>query len=544
MNKKVSISVSAVTALSLVLLSACTSDKAGQEQVADANRQPAAPSNLNASGFPIVKQPLTMSAMVLLSPSQPTNWNDILAWQEYEKMTGIHIDWKAHTSADITEKRNLALASNQLPDIFYRTKTPDSDVDKYGAEGSFMKLNGLIDQYAPNFKALMQKYNDVRKGVQTADGSIYAMPYLTDSPSIEITSKLFLNQEWLKKTGKKLPTTTDELTDVLTAFRDGDPNGNGKQDEVPLTSDTLDKLIWILRGSFGLANKGVGNENWDVDPKSGKLRFFPASEGYKELMAYMRKLYENKLIDQEIFTNDGKKVLAKNEQNQIGAFAFGNIVALANKNANDFVGLGTALAGPHGDRLFTSARGHFGAKGAFMISSSNKNPEAAMRWIDYFYGEEGIRMLYMGIEGTTYQKDSSGNYDFIPKLTENIPAGSSFDQVISKYVPYAGGSLPTIILEKYFKGGETQPAAKAAAENLQPYLPKELWAPFGFTAQESADKQSLEADINGLVKQRTAEFIQGKVSIDKFDDYVAQLNKMGLGDLQKMYETAYERYKK
>jgi putative aldouronate transport system substrate-binding protein len=175
MNKKVPISVLTVTALSLALLSACTNEKAEQGQTAGASPK-AAPNNLNATGFPIVKEPLTLSAMVLLSPSQPTNWNDILVWKEYEKKTGIHIDWQAHTSADITEKRNLALASNQLPDIFYRTKTPDSDVDKYGAEGSFIKLNGLIDQYAPNFKAIMEKYSDVKKGLQTADGSIYSLP--------------------------------------------------------------------------------------------------------------------------------------------------------------------------------------------------------------------------------------------------------------------------------------------------------------------------------------------------------------------------------
>jgi putative aldouronate transport system substrate-binding protein len=121
------------------------------------------PDYLNETGFPIVKEPLAMTAMVLLSPAQPTEWNDILAWQEYEMMTGIHIEWEAYTSAEIVEKRNLALASDTLPDIFFRTKMPDNDVAKYGAEGSFIKLNELIEKYAPNFKAVMEKYPDVKK---------------------------------------------------------------------------------------------------------------------------------------------------------------------------------------------------------------------------------------------------------------------------------------------------------------------------------------------------------------------------------------------
>ncbi|NBD24568.1 extracellular solute-binding protein [Paenibacillus glycinis] len=498
---------------------------------------------INGSGFPIVNKPITLSAMVQLSPAQPTEWNDIMAWQEYEKMTGIHIEWDEYTAADMTEKRNLALASDQLPDIFYRTKMPDNDVDKYGADGSFLKLNDLIDKYAPNFKAVMEKYPDVKKGIATADGSIYALPNLTDSPSIEITKKLFLNQSWLKKTGKSMPATTDELYNVLKAFRDGDPNGNGKHDEVPLTADSLDDIMLVLQGAFGLGDKGTGNGSWDVDPGSGEMRYFPASESYKQLLDYLHRLYSENLIDKEIFTNDGTKVLAKNEQNQIGSFSFSNVIARANTNANDFAGLDKALAGPNGDRLFTSARGHIGSRGAFMISKTNPYPAATMRWIDYFYGEDGIRMLYLGLEGKTYQKNADGNYDFLPAIVGNIPEGSSFDQVVSKYVPYAGGSLPTLILENYFKGGETEPSAKAAAEHLRPFLPAELWAPFSFTAEEAADKQTLESDIYGLVKQRTAEFVQGKASLGDFDKYVDQLKKMGLDDLQRIYQTAYERYK-
>lgn len=535
-----------VLMLTVGLLSAC-SDNSGSSSEPSGNStakpEAANTENFNESGFPIVKEPVTLTAMVQLSPAQPTEWNDIQVWQEYEKMSGIHIEWDEYTAADIKEKRSLALASDELPDIFFRTKMPDNEVDKYSASGSFLKLNDLIDQYAPNFKAIIEKYEDVKKGVATADGSIYALPNLTDSPSIEITKKLFMNQAWLSATGKQLPTTTDELYDVLKAFREGDPNKNGTVDEIPLTADSLEELILVLRGAYGLGNKGTGNGNWDIDPESGKLRFFPISDSYKEMLVYLNKLYSEKLIDQEIFTNNkGTEVLAKNEQGQIGSFSFGNITARASSNADDFVGLETALTGPNGDQLYTSARGHIGSKGAFMISKTNENPEATIRWIDHLYSEEGIRMMYLGIEGVTYQKNESGKYDFIPEIVNNIPEGSSFDQVVSKYVPYAGGSLPTLTLEDYFKGGETQPAAKAAAEKLRPYLPKELWAPFSFTVEESEQKVALETDIEGMILQRTAEFVVGKVSLDEFDKFVSQLKQMGLEDLQSIYETAYARY--
>lgn len=545
MRKAIPLLMTGVLAASL--LAACSGNNNEKPEGTNGSGAPTgtnAPALLNETGFPIVNEPVTMSAMVMLSPAQPTDWNEIRVWQEYEKLTGIHMEWDAYTSADMTEKRNLALASNELPDVFFRTKMPDSDVDKYGSDGSLMKLNDLIDKYAPNFKAVMEKYPDVRKGLATADGSIYAMPSLTDSPSIEIARKLFLNKSWLEKAGKPMPRTTDELYETLKAFRDGDMNGNGQADEVPLTADSLDEVTQVLRGAFGLGNRGTGNGNWDVDPDTGELRFFPISDPYKQLLTYMNKLYTEKLIDQEIFTNTGAKVLALNEQNQVGSFSFGNVIARANSNADDYAGLDQALTGPNGDQLYTSARGHFGAKGAFMISSSNPNPEAAMRWIDYFYSEEGIRMLYLGIEGESYGKNAEGQYDFLPEIVNNIPEGSSFDQVVSKYVPYAGGSLPTLILEDYFKGGETQPSAKAAAENLSAYLPDELWAPLAFTADEAEEKQAMESDIYPMVSQLTAEFVQGKLSLNDFDKYVSQIEKMGLDRLHEIYSAAYERYTK
>lgn len=501
------------------------------------------PEYLNETGFPIVKEPITLTAMVLVSPSQPADWNEILAWQKYEEMTGIHIEWEAYTSAEILEKRNLALVSGEMPDLFFRTKLPDSDVSKYGADGAFLELSSFIDQYAPNYKSLTEKYEDVASGIPMADGNIYAMPNLTDSPSIEVTKKLFMNQKWLTATGNDFPTTTEEFYNVLVDFRDKDPNGNGIADEIPLTADSLDDIILTVRGSFGLGNRGTGNGNWDVDPQSGELRFFPATDQYKEMLTYLNQLYSDKLLDQEIFTNDdGTAVLSKNEQGLVGSFAFANVAGRASSSAEDFAGLEVALRGENGDQFYTSARGHIGSRGAFLISNTCEYPEAAMRWVDYFYSEEGSKLLFLGVEGVSYEQKEDGSYDFLPELVDNIPEGSSFDQVVSKYVPYAGGALPTIIYEDFFKGGETQPIPKAASQNMAPFLPKDLWAPFSFTADEADQMVALETDIASLVKQRTAEFVQGMVSLDEFDKYVEQLYKMGLEDYKAIYDEAYKRY--
>lgn len=500
------------------------------------------PDYLNATGFPIVKTPITLTAMVSQNVSQP-DWSQMLCWQAYEKKTNVHIQWQCIPSTSITEKRALALASNQLPDLFYRSSMTGAEMIKYGEQGYFVDLSkSMIDQYAPNLKALMKKYQDIRKGVPTADGKIYAFPGLSDTWPVEANPKIFINTKWLKAVNKQSPTTIDQFYDVLKAFKSKDINGNGKADEIPFTSDTLSSVVRILRGSWGLGTRGFGNENFDIDAK-GQFRFIPTSAGYKEELDFLHKLYTEGLLDKQIFTMNQQTLLAQNEKNQDGSFAYINVGTVANASAADFVGLGTVLKGPHGDQLFAAARGHIATTTGMLITKNCKYPEAAARWVDYFYSQEGSELLYAGVEGKTYTKDSTGRCTIMPEYT-NVPAGSSFDQVFSKVSPWAGGGLPALSNSKVFQGAEMQPVTTKEADALKTYAPKELWAPFSFTVDENTRKAELESDITSYITQKQAEFIQGKTPLSDFDKYVQQLKTMGLDDYVNLYKTAYARYQK
>lgn len=501
-----------------------------------------APDYMNKTGFPIVKKPITLTAMVNQNPSQP-NWSEMLVWQEYEKKTGVHIDWQCISSDSVSEKRALALASDQLPDLFYRSSMSGGEKLKYGAQGYFVDLSkGLIDNYAPNLKAAMDKWEDVRRGTPDADGHIYAFPALSDTWAVETNPKIFINTKWLQKINKPAPKTIDEFYDVLKAFKSTDCNGNGKADEVPLSSTDLSNLVRMLCGSWGLGTRGFGNEDFDIGP-DGQLRYIPTSQGYKEELEFLHKLYTEGLLDKEIFTMKSKTLLAKNEKNQVGVFSNINVGAVSTKYAADFAGIGGALKGPHGDQLDAAVRGHIATTVGMLITKNCKYPEAATRWVDYFYGQEGSELLYSGIEGKSYKKGSDGRCELLPEYT-NVPEGSSFDQVFSKISPWAGGGLPALSNSKVFQGAEMRAETQKEAEALKAYAPKELWAPFSFTADETQKKTELESDLSSFIKTKKAEFIQGKTPIADFDKYVQQLKTMGLDDYIALYKTAYDRYEK
>ena len=76
--------------------------------------------------------------------------------------------------------------------------------------------------------------------ITAPDGHIYSFPWIEElgagKESIHSVNDFpWINVEWLNKLGLKMPTTTEELKQVLIAFKTKDPNGNGKADEIPMS---------------------------------------------------------------------------------------------------------------------------------------------------------------------------------------------------------------------------------------------------------------------------------------------------------------------
>lgn len=516
-----------------------TEDKEGEtEETAEDDD---VPPYLNKEGFPIVKEPVTLRIMVKRTSVQPPH-EDIYVWQEYEKMTGVKIDWINVPDTDLAEKRNLAIASGELPDVFLRCGFPDLDVLRYGEQGVFIELNDLIDKYAPNLKACMETYPEVGKGLPEYNGKIYAAPVLYDSDAILMGTRFFIRKTWLDKLGLSAPTTTDELYEVLKAFKENDPNGNGQADEIPWTSSSVANVVNALKGAWGLQNRGSKHPNVDWDEEKNDLRFIPITEEYKEMLQYLRKLYAEGLLDQEIFTMDHAKLIAKGEQDLVGAFNFVNSQAIGATHEKEYEGIPEALEGPHGHKLWVQKGPVLSSKGSFQITNVCEYPEVAMRWVDYFYSEEGATFFYMGVEGVTYKKNPDGTLEYSMPELENMTEGTSFDQIVGKYTPYMGGGNPQLTKTHYFKGGETQPIPLKAAENVAPYTPNEIWSGFNYTIEEAERLAELQNDIITYVDSMRAQFITGEASFDQWDDYVKQIEQMNLSEYMEIYKKGYERY--
>ncbi len=501
------------------------------------------PENMNLTGMPIVKEPITLKIMVAKHVAQ-SDWSEMLVWKEYEKMTGVHVEWieVPEQNQTLTEKRNLAVAGGDMPDAFFKCNFPAKDLQSYGEQEMFLKLNDMIDKYAPNFKKAIDEREDVAKGIQMVDGSIYSLPYIMNVLSPAITGKIFVNRKWLDKLEMDMPSTTEEFYNVLTAIKKTDLNGNGENDEIPLTSPAFNNVASSLRGAWGLGNTGNANGFIDAGAKDGKVRYWAADPNYKEQLMYMNKLFDDELLDEEIFQMNNNKLIGKAAQNQVGAFSAINNNAMGQQYQNDYEGLKAALIGPSGDQLWSPVNSRIWDMGAFVITNVNKHPEITMRWVDYFYSEEGIKLYFMGKEGITYEVGADGKIDYNDEINKN-PDGLTYDQAIGKYLAWGGKGNPSMAIDEYFRGAAVLPIPLEAANRLKPYLPEEIWPVFSYTSEENEERAELEADLNGYVNEMTAQFVTGKKPFAEWDNYVNELKKMGLDDYLQICQTAYERYK-
>lgn len=496
--------------------------------------------NVAVEGFPIVDEPITLKIATMKPPVCP-DFSEVIILKNFEEKSGIHVEWESIPNEMVTERRNLMFASLDLPDIMMKMSVSALDQAAYSAQGILLPLNALIEQYAPNVQYWFEQFPEVKVGLTLPDGEIYSLGYIYATPAITAGGRYFFNSEVLAHAGlDKAPTTTDGLLEYFRAIKGWDYNGNGQDDEIPVSSSSYDYIEDILKGSWGLGTRGRNHAYVDID-KEGKPRFIYTTDEYKEILQYINTLYTEKLLDQDIFTMEHAQLITKAQEGRALTYVFVNDNVVTNTRYQELaVGMTEPFKGPYGDQIannFSAALGSAG--GALVLTMKNQYPEASMRWADYWYSDDGMREYFMGVEGETYYVDENGDYQFTDYVIKN-PDGINYEQVLGQYCPWLGGGNPSVAGAKYFKGGEMAPVPRAAAEALEPFKPEVIWPAFRYGDEDNETMKVLQNDIQTYRNEMRAAFVTGTKSFDEWDAYVAGYNALGLDQYMEIYTRAIE----
>lgn len=533
MKKHYLVGITASLLLTASILGACSDEEGAAKKDETATK-------VNSTDMPIVTEKIEVEGFAAkFFASQ--DWNNLKLWQEYEKMTNIDVEWETVQIEGLAEKKNLKLAAGDYPELFFASAFSKTDLLKYGQQGVFIPLNDYIDNYAPNFKKILEEYPSVKQGVTMADGNIYGFPTFYD-PNFESlrAGTPWIRKDWLDKLGLEEPETTDELYSVLKAFKEQDPNGNGEADEQGWgTGYGINQFTAYLRGTFGLNKQGSMNLNLDFKEGTEEFRFIPTTDEYKEMLIFLNKLYKDGLINQDVFTTEPQVFAAEASKGNFGMLDEVDPAELF--KLDGYVGV-PVLEGPNGERAYNTVSNGLGNLGMFVLTDKAKNPEAMVRWMDYFYGEEGSKMFFMGFEGVTYEEDDAGNFKYLDTITNN-PNGLNMDQAISEYLTWPGGYYPGMVRQKYFQGAEGKENSILNSEKVSPYRIKDedILPGLNYTVEESEQVSAIMTDVQTYIDEMTAAFVTGKQDFSEWDDYKKTIEKMGLQDYLKIAQETYDR---
>ncbi|MFB9279013.1 extracellular solute-binding protein [Cohnella cellulosilytica] len=512
-------------AVAAAALAGCSGGKSNEEGGA-ANASGSASKAPVSSGFPIVEEPIALKVFSRLDP-QLKPYEEMYLFKEMEAKTNIRIQWDSPAITAAGERLNLLMSSNDMPDVILKSNASKQQISSFAAQGQLLPLDEYLD-YAPNVTAILDANPEVRQAITSPDGHIYFLPTVYDYDARNVGRYPLINVKWLDKLKLSAPTTSDELLDVLRAFKSGDPNGNGQPDEIPYNAHTIDMAMIGIQGMFGLDQDIVGGVGFGANVEDGKVNLWADDDRFRDALHYFKQLYDEGLVDPEIFTQDDKLYFGKLADGRIGYTPLYQ-PRNAGEYAQDYDAI-TPIKGPSGDQLWPFL--NFKASTiAFVMTKNNKYPEASMRWADYFYTDEGATLMYLGKEGETYDKQADGTMAYRKEILES---SNGFENEMGKWTMFPGGGELGYYQEKHIRPTMEGTPMSGYIEKVRDYLPANRYSEPMMDPALSERYTQIMKDLGTYVKEMRAKFVLGNESFDKWDEYVRQLDRIGIKEAEQI----------
>ena len=476
-----------------------------------------------------------------------TNLGDTPFAKGLQERTGVKVNFlhPPQTANAAREQLNLMIASNDLPDIIeWNWIDPvnfPGGPEKGISDQTILKLNDVIDKWAPNLKAFLRSKPNYDRMVKTDNGSYYAFPFIRDGEKLLYSQGLMIRKDWLDDLGLKPPTTLDEMYTMLTAFK------NQKNCPAPFT------IVWsnnqrMLVSSFGIL------KNWHISADDGRVKFGVIEPAYRRWAETMAKWYREGLIDPDLMS-----IQTALQNTKMTNGTAGSTVASGGS------GIGTwtpaarqtnpryeiiAIADPverAGQKLIYSIPNqNYSGQDCAAISGTSKNVEIAARFLDWGYTQAGHLFYNFGVEGDSFTM-VNGKPTYTPKIM-NAPyhIGSNLSQSMSAYVRSTGAG-PFIQNEGYIEQYYEFPEQKALLVNYVVPGASELILPaITATPEESRELNSIMAEINTYVDEMTAKFVLGTEPVNDatWNDFINTIRRMNIDKAIAIQNAALDRYKK
>lgn len=523
-------------------------------------------SQLTESGtYPIVEgdEPLEMSMFTMSMPNvEDFATNDFTKYME--ELTNIKWEFISGGRDEWEDKLNLLLSSGDYPDMIFGVSP---DVAKYGVdEGIFIQLDEYINEdVMPNYTSMLEENGyDINVSVET-DGHIYSLMEVNDCYHCKYARKMWVNTYYLEQIGCEIPTTTDEFIDVCQKFLEFKPDGIAV---AGAETGWFTRMQDFLLGAYTFipikSETFVVRDYVALDSDTDEVVCTATSDEYREGLKFLNQLYEMGAIYDGDFTQTSEqmKTLINQADEPVLFFTAGTISdcidSVSNNELYRHYEAMAPIAGPDGTQIAWTQPNYGLSSGAVVITDSCENPEAALRWVDFFYSETGdLCSQYGADEGVDWALDPEGKV--------GLSGEAALYEVLNVYSGEAQNHDwqdvgIRVATESYRLGqavaADVDPYSAEGLEKLLFDASAELYEPYAFntnivnlnelkvTSEETNSVSTASVEVEKYIGEQQVAFITGTVDIDDdaaWTSYLEGLNNAGLPELLEVYQVAYDR---
>jgi len=484
-----------------------------------------------------------------------------------QEKAGIKITWDTWSDSlsEVVGTRISGNAASKTPiDAFQAVGFSNFDLMRYGAAGTFIDLTPYITpEVMPNLSAILEKHPEIKAAITMSDGKIYGLPAgeqmgtagigkEKDYSIFSVPQFSMINKAWLDDLGLAVPTTLDELHDVLVAFKENDMSakyyGNEAGSTIPMSTG-FDEWCW----GQNIFYAGFGFTNWPNDVcmdltvnRDGVVNFVSDDDGYRAAVTYFHNWYAEGLMDLEMFSQDTNQLIAKCSGGRVGVSTWWEINEIMGEHAADYVYL-PVLNGPDGTSNVTLRTGGAINAGQLSITAQCQNPAKLLSFYDQWYDGHNVMQLQYGPIGVYFtEQDEKGMWKSITDEEARAQYNKSSGELKGQY-EVAG---PKLILSEYYN--EYFYMEDRAMERLADtydfwlqFVKDDTFYPMDavFTQSELDDIDFYRADFERAVSEQEALWIKNGGPTDaEWEEYKAYLERCGLSILLDTYQTVYNRY--
>ena len=506
--------------------------------------------------FPL-KETTTLTGMISYPANTESDPNKRTIFKRLQEQTNVEIKWTAIQGDQWADKITLNMSDpNKLTDFVFTAGFSDSNLLKYADYGAIIPLEEYIDAYMPNLKSVFDKYPEYRTMCTDVNGHIWSLPWIeqlgSEKTAIQTVGNMsFINKKWLDFLNLEIPETVDEFEQVLIAFRD---HASELQEEFGIDGSIIPMSCIVNNGDQdpAILINGFGEGYGDADKDrhiavtdDNKVICSATQEGYKKGIRWLHKLYEQKLIDPEAFTQEWSTYVSKGKSGRYGVCFSWDVANI--DNLKDWVPLPVLTADTTNltpqNSSFTSGFD----RGRCVVTSVAENPALVCAWLDQMYDPLQSPQNNWGTYGEDDEFDifeMGENEDGEPML-KHAPLGDA-SPVEVREAEAVGG--PLAILDEYYGKYVTCPDdAQYRLDWIKDYFTPDMHTkyvyPNVFMSREDTETLSnLQADIQKTINAKKSDWIMNGFDDADWDKYLKSLDAYGLNEYLELFQKYLDAY--